>query len=391
MSEYIHVDASGTTHTRRVSIAALAAHLLRDFKPWLPLQARTWLVDMMDAFLDLHPPNGGSAYITRDDLSSLESQWKPVVSWLLGTVFCRESACVLGYPFVVPVSVLEGGANGHQRAAWNVVPSSMLSVVRVSPGLTPDYVAFDGVPGAGRACFFEAKGTSYVLDTHHLAGGLSGKLRLEWMPQVRNAELKINGISYDAGRYVVATRVNSRNVSPGCRRIEVREWTDPSVPVGSGVGGASGMPANGSGLGTAISVASSMAGLGQEKVAEAISRSAAARAVGGERESTEDLLRVRDAWDKLDSVTVHGKGCRRLTSVKGDGDRRKELLFAVTPELHGWVDNMLDPETDGAVSPPKTSPKEKAMVREESEREPLAVDGVVEDTLLDGIVVSWKR
>lgn len=220
MPSYTLRDHANNVTLPQMPVQRVALHLLTDFRPWAaPPGAHLGFIPFVSSMISM---SQRSRWETHRDLEYYEKQWRPVVSWLIGSAFSREAIDLMGWSAAIPVSVL---ASSHaKRGPWPkyLAIALRLASVRVKrkrKGLMPDYLA---VPtGTGPFAFFESKGGRHPTIARQSPGKTLTKNLKAWTQQVCNAELILNGQAQRAERWISATRVHPGSRS---RATYVRLW-----------------------------------------------------------------------------------------------------------------------------------------------------------------------
>lgn len=203
----------------QIAMQRIALHLITDFRPWAaPPGAHVGFLPFLASMIS----SSRSRWETHPDVEHYEKQWRPVISWLIGSAFCREAIDTLGWSAAIPVSVLEPS---HKRGGpWPAYLATALKIARVEvhrkcTGLMPDYLAVPS--GNGPFAFFESKGGKFPTIGRNLPGVKLAELIRMWTKQVCNAELVVHGQTHAAERWIAATRVHPGSRS---RATYVRLW-----------------------------------------------------------------------------------------------------------------------------------------------------------------------
>jgi hypothetical protein len=218
MTSYKLHDHANKVTRQQMTMQRVALHLLTDFRPWAaPPGAHIGFLPFVASMLSQSP----SKWETHRNVEHYEKQWRPVISWLIGSAFSREAIDFLGWSAAIPVSVLASSQAG--RGPWPKYLAAALTtpvvVQRKRKGLMPDYLA---VPtGSLSFAFFESKGGQHPTITSKKPGSKLTKQLTAWTQQVCNARLIVNGHTQAVERWIAATRVH-----PGARSREtyVRLW-----------------------------------------------------------------------------------------------------------------------------------------------------------------------
>ncbi|MFP2913143.1 hypothetical protein ACLESD_50700 [Pyxidicoccus sp. 3LFB2] len=218
MPSYTLHDHANKVTRPQMAMPRVALHLLTDFRPWsAPPGAHLGFVPFVASMFSQSP----SKWETHRDVEHYEKQWRPVISWLIGSAFSREAIDLLGWSAAIPVSVL--ASSQASRGPWPAYLAAALTtpvvVQRKRKGLMPDYLA---VPTGSRSfAFFESKGGQHPTIASKKPGSTLTKQLTAWTQQVCNARLIVNGQTQAVERWIAATRVH-----PGARSREtyVRLW-----------------------------------------------------------------------------------------------------------------------------------------------------------------------
>ncbi|HYR09059.1 MAG TPA: hypothetical protein VEQ60_14855 [Longimicrobium sp.] len=222
----------------------MAGMLLQDWAPLVTLPPASTLFGWPPHLVRQHDDESGTFYWQmHEDLAGTETQWKGVVSWMMGIIGARLLLREEGYRWIAPVSAFRANARHPARLTnWLAFePGAILTrghaAIRENghprttvPTLRPDYLAVRPRPAGGVRSWAsaEAKGTKDALHTPR-----NSKCREEWRRQAWNLIVTFQGTGIRVPRRIVAaTRVNPNAPNPGPRSLHVRGWNsaDPDPP-----------------------------------------------------------------------------------------------------------------------------------------------------------------
>jgi|GEM_PF-4074675 len=209
----------------------MIGHLVSDWLPWVPDEARNSVFGWPEFLLDR---NDSGCLVMNQSSEKMERQWKGFFSWLLGVIGTRHFLHREGYRWIAHMSAFYEEAHTPVGIdEWHAeFPPSVLKARRPTPRqLRPDYIALrqrQDSPGDYDWAVVEAKGTSQAIYTKE-------ECPEKWKAQSENIELLLPNEGLPVPRnLVVATRGNSSAKRPMTRRIQIRAWNqvrkEPSAP-----------------------------------------------------------------------------------------------------------------------------------------------------------------
>src|SRR4051812_2597927 len=126
MPSYTLRDHANNVTRPQMAMPRIALHLLTDFRPWAaPPGAHIGFLPFVASMLSQSP----SKWETHRDVEHYEKQWRPVISWLIGSAFSREAIDLLGWSAAIPVSVLASSQAGS--GPWPAYLAAALSTTPV--------------------------------------------------------------------------------------------------------------------------------------------------------------------------------------------------------------------------------------------------------------------
>ena len=222
----------GSAHNSRraMTTADVSAHLAADWLPSLPTSVSSALIGWPPFVLEGVHHNGQDLLCLRDSVGRSERQWKGVLSWMLGVAGTRHFLSLDGYQWIAPLSAFYPEAKQTVDTSWHpAYPPGRLLATRPTGSnarLRPDFVAVKPGSSSLEWAVVESKGTRSSLANQP-------NCRTDWRQQVRNVELRIDGVCVEIQRHlVVATRVNPSAKRPVARRIQVRAWNSNATAEG---------------------------------------------------------------------------------------------------------------------------------------------------------------
>ena len=295
---------SNTETTLGLTLGEISGYLAEDWMPSFPASVSSafmgWPTYLIEKYKDVFQSQLLDYLTLREGVVETERQWKGFLSWMLGVAGTRHIIKKEGYRWIAPASAFYPNLTYPVNLSnWNPLfpPSIVTATLPTNPKsrLRPDYLAIRMNNRKYEWAVVESKGISRSLTNMR-------SCPTNWYNQVRNIDVKVNGVSQNIPRnIVVATRSNPNAKLPRTRRLQIRAWNSGDRPE-------QGLPP----IATADVVAADLFGvfknLGLFENARALSNSVAAR------EASSWTNNIAKSWREI------------LTSVRQQADSELERL-----------------------------------------------------------------